>query len=62
MQTLLNGNPSGPLVNQYVTLMNDLKNFSFYLGDIKNVTSSPFSPSSNLTKYFISSEKKWLGG
>ena len=62
MQTLLNGNPSGPLVNQYVTLMNSLKNFSFYLGDIKNVTSSPFSPSSNLTKYFISSEKKWLGG
>jgi len=62
MQTLLNGNPSGPLVNQYVTLMNSLKNFSFYLGDIKNVTSSPFSASSNLTKYFISSEKKWIGG
>jgi len=62
MQTLLNGNPSGPLVNQYVTLMNSLKNFSFYLGDIKNVTSSPFSTSSNLTKYFISSEKKWIGG
>jgi hypothetical protein len=62
MQTLLNGNPSGPLVNQYVTLMNSLKNFSFYLGDIKNVTSSPFTPSSNLTKYFISSEKKWIGG
>jgi len=62
MQTLLNGNPSGPLVNQYVTLMNSLKNFSFYLGDIKNLTSSPFSPSSNLTKYFISSEKKWIGG
>ena len=62
MQTLLNGNPSGPLVNQYVALMNNLKNFSFYLGDIKNITSSPFSPSSNLTKYFISSEKKWIGG
>lgn len=62
MQTLLNGNPSGPLVNQYVTLMNSLKNFSFYLGDIKNIASSPFSPSSNLTKYFISSEKKWIGG
>jgi hypothetical protein len=62
MQTLLNGNPSGPLVNQYVALMNSLKNFSFYLGDIKNITSSPFSPSSNLTKYFISSEKKWIGG
>jgi hypothetical protein len=62
MQTLLHGNPSGPLVNQYVKLMNSLKNFSFYLGDIKNVTSSPFSPHSNLTKYFISSEKKWLGG
>ena len=62
MQTLLNGNPSGPLVNQYVTLMNSLKNFSFYLGDIKNITSSPFPPSSNLTEYFISSEKKWIGG
>jgi hypothetical protein len=62
MQTLLNGNPSGPLVNQYVTLMNSLKNFSFYLGDIKNITSSTFSPYSNLTKYFISSEKKWMGG
>ena len=60
MQTLLNGNPSGPLVNQYVTLMNSLKNFSFYLGDIKNITSSPFPPSSNLTEYFISSEKKWI--
>jgi hypothetical protein len=60
MQTLLNGNPSGPLVNGYVKLMNSLKNFSFYLGDIKNITSSPFPPSSNLTKYFISSEKKWI--
>lgn len=62
MQTLLNGNPSGPLVNEYVKLMNSLKNFSFYLSDVKNVTSSPFSPSSNLTKYFISSERKWMGG
>ena len=60
MQTLLNGNPSGPLVNGYVKLMNSLKNFSLYLGDIKNITSSPFPPSSNLTEYFISSEKKWI--
>ena len=62
MQTLLHGNPSGPLVAQYVKSMNSLKNFSFYLEDIKNITSSPFSPSSNLTKYLISQKKmvRWI--
>ncbi len=37
MQTLLNGNPSGSMVNEYVKSMNNLKNFSFYLDDINNI-------------------------
>jgi hypothetical protein len=37
MQTLLNGNPTQPLMTEYVELMNDIKNFSFYLGDLKNM-------------------------
>ncbi len=37
MQTLLNGNPTQPLMADYVYLMNDIKNFSFYLSDLKNL-------------------------
>ena len=60
MQTLLNGNPSGSLVNEYVKLMNTLKNFSFYLVDIKNITSSQ-SSSDSLVKELTTSKKRWLG-
>ncbi len=60
MQTLLNGNPTGSLVNEYVKLMNSLKNFSFYLSDIKNITSSP-SSSDTLIKDLTAAENKWLG-
>jgi hypothetical protein len=61
MQTLLNGNPSGPLVNEYVKLMNTLKNFSFYLDDTKNITSSSQSSSDSLVKDLTTSKKRWLG-
>jgi hypothetical protein len=61
MRTLLNGNPSGPLINDYVKLMNSLKNFSFYLDDIKNITST-FAPSTNLTKDLTELGKKWISG
>jgi hypothetical protein len=37
MQTLLNGNPPQSLMADYVDLMNDIKNFSFYLSDLKNM-------------------------
>ena len=60
MQTLLNGNPSGSLVNEYVKLMNTLKNFSFYLVDMKNITSSQ-SSSDSLVKDLTTSKKRWLG-
>ncbi len=60
MQTLLNGNPSGPLVNEYVKLMNTLKNFSFYLVDIKNITSSQ-SSSDSLMKDLTTAKKRWFG-
>ena len=60
MQTLLNGNPTGSLVNDYVKLMNNLKNFSFYLFDIKNITSSATS-SDSLIKDLTAAENKWLG-
>ncbi len=61
MQTLLNGNPSGSMVPSYVKMMNILKNFSFYLIDIKNITSSsPSSSASNLTKDLTAAQKKWL--
>jgi hypothetical protein len=61
MQTLLNGNPSGSLVNEYVKLMNTLKNFSFYLVDIKNITSSSTSSSDSMVKDLTTAKKRWLG-
>jgi hypothetical protein len=57
MQTLLNGNPSGSLVNDYVKLMNSLKNFSFYLVDIKNITSTS---SNNSISDLATAERRWL--
>jgi hypothetical protein len=60
MQTLLNGNPKGSLVNEYVKLMNSLKNFSFYLDDVKNITSSYLSSSDNLIKDLAIAEKRWM--
>jgi hypothetical protein len=61
MQTLLNGNPSGSLVSKYVKLMNTLKNFSFYLVDIKNITSSTQSSSDILIKDLTTAKKRWFG-
>jgi hypothetical protein len=61
MQTLLNGNPSGSLVNEYVKLMNTLKNFSFYLVDVKNITSSSQSSSDVLMSDLTTAKKRWLG-
>jgi hypothetical protein len=57
MQTLLQGNPSGSKVNKYENLMNNLKNFSLYLGDLKNITLS--TPSTNITKDVADLQKKW---
>jgi len=57
MQTLLHGNPSGSMVTSYVNLMNSLKNFSFYLGDLKNITISTHPV--NITKDLTSLQKKW---
>lgn len=65
MQSLLHGNPSGALVPSYVYMMNKLKNFSFYLDDLKNMIS--FAPAStasttsskNLTKDLILLQNKW---
>jgi hypothetical protein len=60
MQTLLHGNPTGSQVASYVKSMNILKNFSFYLEDVKNITSSPSSSTTNLTKNLMDSKKKWF--
>ena len=60
MQTLLHGNPSGSQVASYVKSMNILKNFSFYLDDVKNITSSSSSSTTNLTKNLMDSKKKWF--
>jgi hypothetical protein len=57
MQTLLHGNPHGSMVSSYVKSMNNLKNFSFFLDDIKNLTS--FTPSSSFTKDLTLLKKKW---
>jgi hypothetical protein len=57
MQTLLQGNPSGSLVNSYVISMNNLKNFSFYLDDVKKITIS--NSSTNIKKDLIDLQKKW---
>lgn len=61
MKTLLNGNPPGSLVNEYVKLMNTLKNFSFYLVDVKNITSSSQSSSDSLMKDLTTAKKRWFG-
>ena len=57
MQTLLHGNPSGSIVTSYVKLMNSLKNFSFYLDDLKNIAFS--TPPANISKDLIALQKKW---
>jgi hypothetical protein len=59
MQTLLHGNPHGSMITIYVKSMNNLKNFSFFLDDVKNMTSNP---SSSFTKDLTISQKKWLIG
>jgi hypothetical protein len=56
MQTLLHGNPHGPMVSSYVKSMNNLKNFSFFLDDVKSITSNP---SSSFTKDLTLLKKKW---
>ena len=57
MQTLLHGNPSESMVSNYVNLMNNLKNFSFYLDDLKNIANSTHPV--NITKDLTSLQKKW---
>ena len=38
MQTLLNGQPNQSLMPKYVELMNNLKDYSLYLLNVKNIT------------------------
>lgn len=48
MQTLLNGQPNQTLMPNYVELMNNLKDYSVYLLNIKNITSSSLNMSQDL--------------
>lgn len=63
IQSLLHGNPSGPLIPSYVKMINTLKNFSFYLDDLKNRVSSDTAAatsfSKNLSKDIMALKKKW---
>ena len=56
MQTLLHGNPPKSMIPGYVNLMTVLKNFSFYLDDIKNISDAH---SANISKELLKSQKKW---
>jgi hypothetical protein len=44
------------MVSSYVKSMNNLKNFSFFLDDVKSITSNP---SSSFTKDLTLLKKKW---
>jgi hypothetical protein len=48
MQTLLNGQPNQTLMASYVTLMNNLKDYSVYLLNVKNITSNSLNMSQDL--------------
>ena len=48
MQTLLNGQPNQTLMASYVALMNNLKDYSVYLSNLKNITSTSLNVSQDL--------------
>ena len=48
MQTLLNGQPNQTLMPNYVELMNNLKDYSLYLLNVKNITSKSHNMSQDL--------------
>lgn len=48
MQTLLNGQPNQTLMASYVALMNNLKDYSVYLLNVKNITSNSLNVSEDL--------------
>ena len=48
MQTLLNGQPNQTLMPNYVELMNNLKDYSLYLLNVKNITSNSHNISQDL--------------
>ena len=48
MQTLLNGQPNQTLMASYVALMNNLKDYSVYLSNLKNITSTSLNVSQGL--------------
>ena len=48
MQTLLNGQPNQTLMPNYVELMNNLKDYSVYLLNVKNITSNSPNMSQDL--------------
>ncbi len=48
MQTLLNGQPNQTLMPSYVDLMNNLKDYSVYLQNVKNITSNSLNMSQDL--------------
>ena len=48
MQTLLNGQPNQTLMPNYVELMNNLKDYSLYLLNVKNITSNSDNMSQGL--------------
>jgi hypothetical protein len=48
MQTLLNGQPNQTLMPNYVELMNNLKDYSLYLLNVKNITSNSHNMSQDL--------------
>jgi len=48
MQTLLNGQPNQTLMPRYVESMNNLKDYSVYLLNVKNITSNSLNMSEDL--------------
>ncbi|TVP39516.1 hypothetical protein NARC_150110 [Candidatus Nitrosocosmicus arcticus] len=48
MQTLLNGQPNQSLMPNYVELMNNLRDYSLYLQNVKNITSNSLNMSQDL--------------
>jgi hypothetical protein len=53
MQNLLNGQPNQTIMPDYVELMNDLKDYSVYLLNVKNITSNSNNVSHDLTNLGI---------
>jgi hypothetical protein len=53
MQNLLNGQPNQTIMPDYVELMNDLKDYSVYLLNVKNITSNSNNVSQDFTNLGI---------